>query len=134
MAGSRCTEIKLNQKLLSKPILFLICFFSCAAVSGQNVTPEKKIISETNTWFSINSNLRFSDRWGMVGDFHVRWEDFLAENYFYFLRTGAVYWISGKYPVIFGVAHLWLAPPEGKNTWGKRTGYTSNGQEPRRWV
>jgi hypothetical protein len=117
MAGNKCTEIKLQQGLLIKPIFFLICFLVGTAVFGQTSSPEKKIVANTNTWFSINSTLRFSEHWGMVGDFHVRWEDFLTEDYFYFLRTGAVYWISGKYPVILGVAHLWLAPPEGKNTW-----------------
>jgi len=41
----------------------------------------------------------------------------MADDFFYFLRTGAMYWIAGKYPVILGVAHLWSAPPERKSTW-----------------
>lgn len=116
MTGSN-RAIGLQQLCFRIAIFFTFCFISRMVVSGQSVASEKKITKTTNTWFSVNSTLRFSEKWGMVGDFHIRWEDFLTQDYFYFLRTGAVYWISGKYPVILGVAHLWLAPPEGKNTW-----------------
>jgi hypothetical protein len=52
-----------------------------------------------------------------MADFHVRRDDFFAEDFFYFVRVGAVNWISQKYPVAYGYAHLWLAPADGDTTW-----------------
>lgn len=115
MTESVYTGIKQNRKLPT--IFFLVCLFPGICAFGQTVSPEKKVTGYSQSWFSINSTLRFSDKWGMVGDFHHRRDDFMADEYFYFLRAGAMYWIAGKYPVILGVAHLWQAPPDGNSTW-----------------
>lgn len=96
--------------------LFVIACFSLEA-SAQVTPATKQLNYHTQSWYSINSTFRFSERWGMVGDFHVRKEGMWDQDRFYLLRFGAVYWIQGKYPVILGVARLWLAPPEGLNTW-----------------
>lgn len=106
----------LKQKL--QTILFIAIFLLNMYASGQSVTPEKKVTKYSQSWFSVNSTLRFSDHWGLVGDIHLRRDNFIADDYFYFVRAGAMYWIAGKYPVILGVAHLWQAPPDGKKTWG----------------
>lgn len=107
----------MKQKLFKGAIFFLILFFPIELSTGQNVPSEKQVTHYTQSWFSINSTFRFSNHWGMVADIHVRRDDFVMDDYFYFLRAGVGYWISGKYPVILGVAHLWLAPPEGDSTW-----------------
>ena len=104
------------QKLCT--ILFIVCLFLGQDVFGQTTSPVKKVTEYSQSWFSVNSTLRFSDHWGMVGDFHIRRDDFMADDFFYFVRAGAMYWIAGKYPVILGVAHLWQAPPAEKITWG----------------
>lgn len=52
-----------------------------------------------------------------MADFHMRRDEFVAKDYFYFVRIGAVTWISGKYPIAYGVAHLWQAPRDGNVTW-----------------
>lgn len=83
---------------------------------AQTVPATKQINQHTQSWYSINSTFRFSDRWGAVADFHTL-NDGLFEDNFYFLRFGGVYWIDGKHPVIAGVARLWKAPAEGMQTW-----------------
>jgi len=116
MIESPAKEINLKHKL--RATFCFILFFSGAFVFGETALPEKKITDYFQSWFSINNTLRFTNHWGMVGDLHIRRDNFLKDDYFYFLRAGAIYYISGKYPVILGVAHLWQAPPAGKNTWG----------------
>jgi len=96
-------------------IVFLLLLFSFAA-SAQS-TSSKQIINHTQAWYSINSSLRFSQRWGAVGDIHVRTEGLSENGVFWLVRAGGVYWIQGKYPIIAGVARLWLNPPSGMKTW-----------------
>jgi hypothetical protein len=98
-------------------ILFLGMIMVSSSALTQSVSPEKQVKSYIQSWVSLNTTLRFSDQWGMVADVHMRRDDFIAEPYFYLLRTGVSYWISGKYPVTLGVGHLWQAPDEGNNTW-----------------
>jgi hypothetical protein len=99
-----------------KQLFFFVFVFLSLLAVGQ--TPaEKQVTTHSQSWFSINSTVRFSDRWGAIGDFHVRRDDFMADDYFYFLRFGVCYWVASKYPVIAGIAHLWLAPPDGDTTW-----------------
>ena len=57
-----------------------------AAAHGQS--PEKETRVQYQAWWSLNSTWRLSDRWGAVGDFHVRRNDFLAEPSFDLLRFG----------------------------------------------
>jgi hypothetical protein len=96
-------------------ILFCLLLTGLTGKS-QTVPVTKQITHRTQSWYSINSTFRFSDRWGAVADFHTL-NDGLIENNFYFLRFGGVYWIDGKHPVIAGVARLWKAPAEGLQTW-----------------
>jgi hypothetical protein len=85
------------------------------AAQGQ---PEKEINEQTQVWLSVNSTSRFTDRWGAVGDFHIRRNDFLRDPSFYFLRFGAHYWLTEAVAVTLGYAHNWVAPAhEEWNTW-----------------
>jgi hypothetical protein len=107
----------LRQKLFKRTIFFLVLVSLYELSTGQDAPSEKQVTQYIQSWFSLNSTLRFSDHWGMVADIHVRRDDFIMDDYFYLLRAGIGYWISGKYPVILGVGHLWLAPPDGDSTW-----------------
>lgn len=106
-----------SRKLLHKAILSILLGSSSMAALSQSATPVKEITYHNQSWTSINSVMRFSDHWGLMADFHVRKDDFMANDYFYFLRLGAVTWINGKYPLAYGVAHLWLAPRNPTNLW-----------------
>ena len=71
---------------------------------------EKEINQQVQIWGSLNSTTRLTDRWGVIGDVHVRRNDFLQDPSFYFLRFGAHYWITEKLTVSLGYAHMWQAP------------------------
>jgi hypothetical protein len=89
-----------------------------ASLTGKTQTTPvtKQITQHTQSWYSINSTFRLSDRWGAVADFHTL-NDGLFEDNYYFLRFGGIYWIDGKHPVIAGVGRMWKAPAEGLQTW-----------------
>ena len=42
----------------------------------------------------MNSTTRLTDQLGVIGDFHVRRTDFIADPSFYFLRVGANLWVT----------------------------------------
>jgi hypothetical protein len=97
-------------------VLLLLCTIGMSAF-GQGAATTKDFTYHEQSWLSFNSTLRFSDHWGLMADFHMLRENFGARDNFYFVRFGAVTWIAKKYPVAYGVAHLWKAPVEGNVTW-----------------
>lgn len=93
---------------------------------------QKEINTQSQSWFSINSTFRFNDHWGAVGDLHIRRNNFLADNSFYFIRGGAGYWLNDQLSFITGYAHLWLAPTTpgyktfaDENRWYEQIAYAS---------
>ena len=97
-------------------LIFLL--FTPSIVQAQTIVPtEKETTTYVQSWISINSAFRFSNRWGAVSDFHVRRDNVFKNDYFYFVRAGGVYWVNDKYPIIAGIAHLWLAPYDGNSQW-----------------
>jgi hypothetical protein len=106
-----------SRRLRHESILIALLVFISVTALSQTSTPAKEVTYHHQSWMSINSVMRFSDHWGLMADFHVRKDDFMAHDYFYFVRLGAVTWINGKYPLAYGVAHLWQAPKEATNLW-----------------
>jgi hypothetical protein len=79
---------------------------------------EKEINTQYQAWLSLNTTTRVTDRVGVIGDFHVRRNDFLEDPSFYFVRFGANFWVTEKFTVAFGYAHMWVAPSrEDWHTW-----------------
>ena len=91
------------MKRITVILICLIFFLSAEAQS------EKEIYDQVQFWTSINSTWRFSDRWGAMGDFHIRRDDFIKDPNFYFVRAGGVYWLNDKMSLAGGGAALWLA-------------------------
>jgi len=86
-----------------------------AAAHGQ---PAREIHEQYQAWWSVNSFIRMTDRFGAVADVHVRRTDFLAEPSFYFVRFGPNWWVSDKLTLTLGYAHMWRAPTcDGCVTW-----------------
>ena len=86
-------------------------FLAHALVPGlARAQSEKEIDHDAQVWVSLNSTLRFGDRWGAIADLHVRRTDFLAEPSFYFARIGAHRWLTEKLTLTLGYAHMWLPP------------------------
>lgn len=98
---------------MKKPKRFILIFLNLLWLgSSQTFSQEtlsKKQYDDIHFWTSINSTSRFSDRWGMVADFHLRRENFMKEPNFYFGRLGAAYWINNQFSFVAGGAALWLA-------------------------
>ncbi len=84
-------------------LLILITTLSAAQ------TPVKQITDNQHVWLSVNSTMRFSDRWGAIADVHVRRTNYIADPSFYFVRGGASYWIADNLSVVAGYGHMWLA-------------------------
>ena len=78
-------------------------------------TAAKEVNTQEQGWFSINSTVRLTDKFAIVADVHVRRNDFLARDGFYFARLGASYWITKNLVATAGYAHMWVAPS--KKSW-----------------
>lgn len=88
------------------------------------VTAAGQTAKETNvqvqSWWSVNSTLRLTDRFGAIGDLHLRRNDFLADPSFFLVRAGAHYWLSDSVTATLGYAHNRVAPArEDWHTWTK---------------
>jgi hypothetical protein len=87
-------------------ILFLAQSYS---VFGQSST-KKKVKEQIQTWVSVNTLTKFKDHWGFIADAHIRMNDFVGSNKFYFLRGGFSYIPNKTISITAGYAHMWLAP------------------------
>ncbi len=74
------------------------------------VFSQKTINYQTQSWTSINSTLRFTNRLGIIMDVHERRNNLFADNSFHFLRTGVQYWMKENVTLSLAYGHLWLAP------------------------
>ena len=91
------------KKVTTLAIILLTACFSAFSQA------EKEVNEQAQFWTSINSTWRFSDHWGVMGDFHIRRTNFLKDPNFYFVRAGGVYWFNDKMSLAGGGAALWYA-------------------------
>lgn len=89
-------------------VAFFIPFFGICQV-------QKEINQQTQTWVSLNTVNKVTDRLGFVADIHMRSDEFFKENNFYFIRGGLRYFTKSSLNVTAGYAHLWLSPS--KDEW-----------------
>jgi hypothetical protein len=95
-------------------ILVISLIFSFSNLWAQQ---EKSINQQTQAWLSINSSSRITEHFGVIGDFHVRRNDFLNESNFYFARLGGAFWITDRLTIVGGIAHLWLSQELNNGVW-----------------
>ncbi|OAZ04561.1 DUF2490 domain-containing protein [Flavobacterium succinicans] len=98
----------------------IIVFFmvlSCGYTNYAQTNTSKEVNHQAQTWISLNTVVKFNERWGTMNDFHIRRTDFANKENFYFVRTGITYSPYPKLTLAAGYAHLWLAPskPEWSN-------------------
>ena len=77
--------LQLNKYL---PVLFLIFSLNAAAQRTREVQ------HQNHFWTSINTQARISNKFFLVGDFHVRRTNYLKNNNFYYTRAGVGYIIK----------------------------------------
>lgn len=94
--------------MLRNGFLKLIVLFPMFVLA--QVHTKKEINNQTQSWFSLNNNLKFNEHWGILADFHVRRNDFVSEDSFYFVRGGVDYIPNSKVLLAAGYAHMWVAP------------------------
>lgn len=94
---------------------YVIVFELLIAVTS--AAQNKEVRHQQQTWFSVNTLVKFNDRWGTMNDLHIRRTDFAAKENFYFARTGITYSVYPNFTLAAGYAHLWLAPsnPDWRN-------------------
>jgi hypothetical protein len=94
-----------------KRLLFSLMLLFCFWESRAQELPDRLVSHDMHSWISINSFIRFSDKWGMMADVHHRRRSGIAQTSFNFLRLGATYWVTDEIRATGGVAILRLAPP-----------------------
>lgn len=96
----------ISKRLSKNLLILLIAYWSISPVLSQT---KKEINNQFQFWTSLNVTMRITDRWGVIGDFHIKRNNFIKDPSFYFLRLGAVYWLDNKFSFAGGIAGLWLA-------------------------
>ena len=95
-----------------------ILVFLFPLIAFGQVSTEKVINQQTQSWISLNTVNKFSEHWGVIADAHIRSNDIFHDNNFYFLRGGITYIPNPAVSITGGYAHMWLAPTkEGWNTY-----------------
>ncbi len=79
-------------------------------VSFAQTPKQKEVNQQFQTWVSLNSVTKFSEKWGIAADVHLRANDFFEDTNFFLLRGGLSYIPNAKFSFTAGYAHLWLAP------------------------
>ncbi|NML24067.1 DUF2490 domain-containing protein [Pseudoflavitalea sp. G-6-1-2] len=89
----------------------IVFVFLCSLITGSVIgqSPKKQVNDQSQSWFSVNSTFRLNEKWGVVGDLHIRRSNFMADPNFYFVRAGAGYWFNKQLNFVAGYAHMWLA-------------------------
>lgn len=90
-------------------IFFLYWCFFFSVTFGQSLK-SKEINNQFQSWVSINSVLKFDEKWACLLDFHIRENKLFESNNFYFARAGIGYFPKPNIMIAGGYAHLWLAP------------------------
>ena len=101
-------QFKLHYCLCFATMLLVISMFTISNVHAQ--VTQRVVNNQTQTWISINSTERFTNKWGIVADLHYRSNQILASPNFYFARAGINYWLNDNITFTVGYAHMWLAP------------------------
>jgi hypothetical protein len=101
-------------------LAILLCTVCPGFANGQS---EDDTRVQYQSWWSLNSTLRLTDRMGAVADVHIRRNNFMADPSFNFVRAGGQCWLTDTLTLVVGFAHLWQAPD--------RTGWVTWAQENR---
>lgn len=91
-------------------LLYLLLILACSPLDIHAQAKPKEVNTQSQSWFSVNSTTRLSDKFGIMADVHVRRNNFLADPGFYFVRVGLNYWINENLTADVGYGRMWLAP------------------------
>jgi biotin transporter BioY len=101
----------MKKKGLSYTKYCMLIAFLLIALNWLNAQTTQRVVNnQTQSWISINSTERFTNKWGIVADLHYRANQIFASPNFYFARCGVNYWLKDNITFTLGYAHMWLAP------------------------
>jgi hypothetical protein len=96
---------------MMKKILLLALFLFC--VSAVQAQP-KTVTDMRQLWFGYFNQTRFSDKWGVWGDFHLRTQDDFTEEFMTGIaRAGLMYYLNDAAKFTVGYAYVNHFPAEG---------------------
>jgi Protein of unknown function (DUF2490) len=106
------------QRIAKWPLIMMIVVFN-AIIScigwGQS---SKEVNQQAQFWWSLNTTTRLTNKFGFVGDVHLRRNNFLKDPSFYLIRFGPNFWITDEFTLTLGYARVWRAPSqEDWHTW-----------------
>lgn len=104
-------KFKQIQGLLYCSLIVLLL----APLHGISQVKEKEIKEQYQSWFSVNSTIRLTKKFGVVADLHMRRTHFIADPGFYFVRAGVSYWVKENLTATLGYGQMWVAPS--KQNW-----------------
>ncbi len=102
--------MKTNRTGFSKSVILLLLFFLPVSTIHLLQAQTKSVNVQSQSWFSVNSTLKVSSRWAIIADIHTRRTHFMADNSFYFARTGLQYTIDKNLNITAGYGHFWGYP------------------------
>ena len=90
----------------------LVSFFLVSTLyfSGNAQLPEKEVNEQVQAWTSLNTTSRISEKWAIIGDIHIRRNNFMADPSFYLVRAAGQFAVLPNFTVAAGYAHMWIAP------------------------
>ncbi len=89
---------------------FLLIFTLILFYRGMGQLPPKQVNHQIQFWTSLNTTARISERWSVIGDIHIRRNNFIKDPSFYLIRGAGQYAIKPNFTVAMGYAHMWIAP------------------------
>jgi len=108
---------KLKLPSIISSLIIALILFQITAVAQTNA---KEINELSQSWFSINSNIRLSKKFGVMVDLHERRNNSLTDPSFHATRVGANYWLKDNIILTAGYGQLCTAPSKaGWHHYGK---------------
>lgn len=104
----------ISVNIRSKRIYFLltVVFLFGLDYNVRAQSQPKEITDQYQTWVSMNTTMRFSKKWGIMSDVHLRTNHSFASTSFILARLGGVYWLTYKTTLAAGYTHIWVAPTQ----------------------
>lgn len=90
-------------------LLLFVAFFTSAAISAQ-----KSVETDEQTWFGVLNQTRFTDRWGLWFDAHLRLkEDFAGDLSQFLVRVGPTFYLGDDVRLTAAYAYAHTFPGAG---------------------
>jgi hypothetical protein len=103
-------SMKMNRKnyllsLFRTGVFFVLLLLSLASTAQT----EKIIRHQDQLWLSLNNTIKFTPKWALIADLHMRRNNFAADPSFYFVRGGIDYFFTKQFSGVLGYGHMWVA-------------------------